>query len=269
MARRFTVAFAAWIGLGVPALAHDFWIAPSGFRPAVGERVSVELLVGQRFQGDAVPRNPEKIEAFFAVDGRGSRIPVEGIDGGSPAGYLRARTEGLAWIGYRSRPTAIEQNGPKFDAYLREEGLDAVALARDRSGTTGLPGKEIYSRCAKALIRVGAVTGDAADANEGFDRILGLPLEIVAESSPFAPAASLPVRVLHEGQPLAGALVGCLSKSDPDGEVRLRTDVDGRARFALGAKGVWLVRVVHMVPAPRDSGADWESLWGSLVFERP
>jgi hypothetical protein len=45
--------------------------------------------------------------------------------------------------------------------------------------------------------------------------------------------------------------------------------VDGRARFALGAKGVWLVRVVHMVPAPRDSGADWESLWGSLVFERP
>lgn len=270
MTLRPCAALAIWIGLGLPARAHDFWIAPSGFRPAAGERVSVELEVGQRFEGDAVPRNPEKIEAFFAVDARGSRIPVEGIDGSSPAGFLRARTAGLAWIGYRSRTTPIEQNGAKFEAYLREEGLDGIALARERARTSGLPGKEIYSRCAKALIRVGDGGGD-----DGFDRILGLPLEIVAEASPFspsvpgAPGASLPVRVLYEGRPLEGALVGCMSKADPAGEVRARTDPEGRARFALGSSGACLVRVVHMVPAPRDSGADWESFWASLVFERP
>ena len=134
---RLSAALATWIGLGLPARAHDFWIVPSGFRPATGERLSVQLEVGRRFEGDAVPRNPEKIEAFFAVDARGSRIPVEGIDGSSPAGFLRARTAGLAWIGYRSRTTAIEQNGAKFEAYLREEGLDGIALARERAGTSG------------------------------------------------------------------------------------------------------------------------------------
>jgi hypothetical protein len=30
---------------------------------------------------------------------------------------------------------------------------------------------------------------------------------------------------------------------------------------------VWLVKAVHMVPAPAGSGADWESIWASLTFK--
>jgi len=37
----------------------------------------------------------------------------------------------------------------------------------------------------------------------------------------------------------------------------------------LAAGRIWLVKTVHMVPAPADSGADWESLWASLTFEIP
>jgi hypothetical protein len=188
---RLCAALAIWIGLGLPARAHDFWIVPSGFRPATGERVSVQLEVGQRFESDAVPRNPEKIEAFFAVDARGSRIPVEGIDGSSPAGFLRARTAGLAWIGYRSRTTAIEQNGARFEAYSARKAR-RIALARERAGTNGLPGKEIYSRCAKALIRVGDDSGRTVRSDPR------LPLEIVAEAGRRQRARTSPVRVLCE-----------------------------------------------------------------------
>ena len=39
--------------------------------------------------------------------------------------------------------------------------------------------------------------------------------------------------------------------------------------FDLTPPGVWLVKAVHMVPAPAASGADWESLWASLTFEVP
>jgi len=39
--------------------------------------------------------------------------------------------------------------------------------------------------------------------------------------------------------------------------------------LGLPRPGVWLVKVVHMVPAPKDTGADWESLWASLTFEIP
>ena len=35
----------------------------------------------------------------------------------------------------------------------------------------------------------------------------------------------------------------------------------------LDAVLVWLINAVHMVDAPAGSGARWESLWSSLVFE--
>ena len=30
---------------------------------------------------------------------------------------------------------------------------------------------------------------------------------------------------------------------------------------------MWLIKAVHMVPAPADSNADWASYWASLTFE--
>jgi len=30
---------------------------------------------------------------------------------------------------------------------------------------------------------------------------------------------------------------------------------------------MWLVKAVHMVPAPAGSDADWRSFWASLTFE--
>ncbi len=48
-----------------------------------------------------------------------------------------------------------------------------------------------------------------------------------------------------------------------------RTDVHGRVRLPLGGAGVWMVKAVHMIPAPPGSGADWESFWASLTFALP
>ncbi|HEY3122658.1 MAG TPA: DUF4198 domain-containing protein, partial [Thermoanaerobaculia bacterium] len=77
------------------------------------------------------------------------------------------------------------------------------------------------------------------------------------------------VRVLHEGEPLAGALVKAIALDDPDNTLSARSGKDGLASFHLARKGVWLVKTVHMVPAPKETGADWESLWASLTFEIP
>jgi hypothetical protein len=30
---------------------------------------------------------------------------------------------------------------------------------------------------------------------------------------------------------------------------------------------MWMIKAVHMVPAPAGTGADWESVWASLTFE--
>jgi hypothetical protein len=37
-------------------------------------------------------------------------------------------------------------------------------------------------------------------------------------------------------------------------------------RFRFKHGGMWLVKAVHMVPAPKAANADWASYWASLTF---
>ncbi len=153
----------------------------------------------------------------------------------------------------------------KFEDYLREEGLERIVAERARRGETEKPSRELFSRCAKALLFAGE--GPVG----GEDRALGFTLELLAEQDPYALRAGseLPVRLLFEGKPLEGALVVAIPHGEPRESLSQRTDRSGRVRLRLPREGAWLVKAVHMVPAPADSGADWRSLWASLTFEMP
>jgi len=112
------------------------------------------------------------------------------------------------------------------------------------------------------------LAGQAAGDSRPADRELGFTLELIAERQPWRlrNGESLPVRLLHEGRPLAGALVVALHRADLNNKHALRSDADGRVFFPLSRDGEWLLKAVHMRPAPAGSGADWESLWASLSF---
>lgn len=251
--------------LTAPALrAHDFWIEPSTFTPQPGERVTVRLRVGEHFQGDPVPRRPERIERF-AVVGESDERRIEGVAGTDPAGFAAFDAPGLHHLLYDSSRASVELAGPEFEKYLAEEGLERISGLRAERGQTPARAREVYSRCAKSLVAVG---GKGAG---GHDRILGLPLELVPEGSPYAltGGGSLPVQLLYEGKPLAGALVVALRRDRPARKISARTDTGGRVMLSLDFPGVWLVKAVHMVPAPKETGADWESFWASLTFEVP
>ena len=77
----------------------------------------------------------------------------------------------------------------------------------------------------------------------------------------------MPFRLTYENRPLAGTLVVAINRQNPSDKVSARTDADGRVRFKLPRGGMWLVKAVHMVPAPASAGADWVSFWASLTFE--
>src|SRR5204863_10162680 len=149
--------------------------------------------------------------------------------------------------------------------YVKDEGLDAVAALRARRGQTNAAAHEIFSRCAKSLVRSGAPTKMQGD------RSLGFTLELVAERNPYAMAAGqdLPVRLTYESRPLPGALVIAMNRSVPSDKLTGRSDKDGRVTFRLSRSGMWLVKAVHMIPARTDAHADWESFWASLTFELP
>jgi uncharacterized GH25 family protein len=261
---RFGAALLGSLLAATVVFAHDFWIEPSTFRPAVGSDVAARLMVGQKFRGEALPRNPALIVKFVLVSDRGE-APVLGGTGDEPAGRVSIVEPGLLVLGYRSRnsPLALEAN--KFEEYLREEGLESIIAARAKSGDSRKPSREVFSRCAKALLSAGV------GGRTGYDRNVGLTLELIPERNPYAlkMGEELPVRLLYEGKPLEGALVAALPYAAPDERLSQRTDRDGRVRLRLPREGAWLVKAVHMVPAPPEAGADWQSLWASLTFEIP
>lgn len=264
-------ALLALIALATAAAAHDFWIEPTTFRPQVGKRVDVQLLVGERFVGEPVTRKDERILSFVAVDARGDETKVLGVEGRAPAGLWKPASPGLHVLAYRSNGVAIELEAAKFEAYLAEEGLESVIAERKRRGESARTGRELYARCAKSLVVVaGAEDARPADL-VGWDRALGLPLEIVPLADPTTLAADAPlaVRVLHDGKPLPNALIGCMAKSDAAKEARVRTDAEGRATFAPTTGGAHLVRVVHMTRSQDGAAHEWESHWASLTFDLP
>jgi uncharacterized GH25 family protein len=241
---------------GVPVVAHDMWIEPATFSPQSGDIVAIRLRVGQDLLGDPIPRDPSLINQFIVEDATGRR-PVVGRDGGDPAGFVLASAPGLV-VGYSSNPSAVELPAEKFNQYLKEEGLDAVAAARARRNETTRGAREIFSRCAKSLIASG-------------DRRLGFTLELVAERNPFTlhPGDELPLTLTYQNRPLTGALVIAFNRAHPSEKLRVRTDGDGRVRLRLSESGLWLVKAVHMIPAPAGTQAEWASYWASLTFELP
>jgi len=261
------VLIAALLG-ALPLAAHDFWIVPSSFRPAVGSPLALRLKVGENLRGDPVPRDAAQVDRFVLL-GAGSELPIAGPPGSDPAGFVRVPEAGLYTVVYRSHRTRLDLPPEKFAEALRKEGLERILDLRQSQGESSQPSTEVFSRCAKALLRVGEP--GSTGASPGFDRPVGMTLELIPEKDPYTlgPGAELPVRLLYAGKPLAGALVVALGLHATDGRIAARTGKDGRVRLALPEGGFWLIKAVHMVPAPRETGVDWESLWASLTFDLP
>ena len=246
----------------VPLAAHDLWIEPTAFLPDAGKIIGLRLRVGQDFLGDPVPYNSALINQFIGVDSTG-RKPVVGRDGADPAGLVRVAGPGLLVIGYQSNASPVVLPAAKFNQYLKEEGLEAIAELRARRNQTGSDAREVFSRSAKSLV----LSGKPSEAEA--DRALGFTLELVTLKNPYVLRAGdeLPVSLTYEGRPLSGALVVAMNRLNPAAKMMARTDKNGRVAFRLPQAGTWLIKAVHMIPASAGTKADWASFWASLTFE--
>ncbi|HVS18735.1 MAG TPA: DUF4198 domain-containing protein, partial [Planctomycetota bacterium] len=172
-----TLPIALLLSLTLTAAAHDFWIRPADFAPPIDAVLAVHLRVGDHARGEPVPRKDDRLVRFVAVDADGSR-EIVGRDGTLPAGALRTRGVGVTTLAYHSTPAFLELPPERFEAYLREEGLEAVVAERRASGESQRPGRERYERCCKALVQVGG-------EGRGGGATLGLPLEWIVVGDPF------------------------------------------------------------------------------------
>lgn len=256
------LAFGALFGCAVQA--HDFWIEPSSFVVEPGGRVAIRFRVGEHFRGETVARDSSRIVAFDHYGPKTTQA-VSGMGGFGPAGVLQLSEPGLHMIAYQSTSSSIELDPQKFEAYLREEGLEHVIRERQTRGEQQLTARERFARCVKSILHVGS-----GGPNAGFDRILNFPVELVPDKSPrdLPLGGELPVRMLREGKALEGTLVVAYPDADPSRSIRARTGKDGRVTLKLDLPGPWLIKAVHMERI-EDGEADWQSWWASLTFELP
>ena len=270
-AARGVLATAFLMLVASAAGAHEFWLTPTRYLLKAHAASDIGAVAGTGFRGETMPYSSLRCVRWTARTDR--TLDLARVAGNGEMIWTRfapADDRG-ALLAFESTFTPIELPAPEFNAYLKLEGLDGPLAAR---GQTAAPGRERYRRCAKTWL----AGSDAVRAT----RPVGLPLEIVPQSSP-GTTLSLRVRVLAEGRPLAGALVRAwrtpldASGLPRDPAVRDsvgpawqgRSDARGEAVVPVTNAGEWIVSCVRMVPCGDRAVADWESSWASLTFVRP
>lgn len=251
----------------VPAGAHDYWLQPESFFPEVGKVVALRLHVGDHFASEAERPFQRKPTLKFQVLGAKETHDLNplGEEGKTPVARITARAPGTHLIRMERAPQLIKLDAEKFNRYLAEEGLDRILAERRQAGQDKAEGRERYSRYLKALIQA----GDRSD--DTYRRVLGQTLEIVPQANPCDQkvGATLPVLVLFEGKPLAGARLNACHQVDGKAVVRSLTTSDaGLATVKVERSGPWLIRLVHMrrCSDDKEKEADWESFWAALTF---
>lgn len=252
--------------------AHDFWLQPDEYWLPPQGSTPMTLQAGHGPFRQRSPISASRITRFEAIGPDGTTRDLRNAlhlgedkadaDLGFQASgtyVLVLQTDARA----QSRLPAI-----RFNDYLEAEGLTLALEQRERTHRMDADGSEVYSRQAKSIVQAGP---PSAASQVHVTQPLGLPLEIVPEQSPYAQprSAALPVRVIHEGRPLAGALVK-LTHLEHDAiplEMHV-TDDSGRTSFTMPANGSWLLNVIWTKPSS-SGDADFETIFSSLSFGFP
>ena len=263
---KIRIAALSLLMIAVPAAAHDFWIQPTKFQIEPGAAIAATFQIGHGKFRDRWNNNQRilGLNDFYRGVPRDLRPQVR--KGGSFDLVTNGVAPGLHIIAMQSNHATSELPAIRFNDYAREEGLVPILTARKAGGNTNAPGRERYSRRAKALIQV----GQSATARQAFaTRPIGLKLEIVPDRDPYSLGANriLPVHVLYNGRRLPNATVKLTNLAADERPVAIAvTNRAGRARFRVPSTGAWLINVVWSEAVRNDPKVEFDTTFSSLTF---
>lgn len=259
-------ATAVALAIAPAANAHDFWLQPEMFVAPTGSPVAVFFNIGHAGAHEPWDLRTEKVAAFTACNAVNCAPPPAVIPN-SPNHRGRAlvtfETAGTHILAFESRSSFSELDGAAFANYAEKEGLTAILEDRAARKAGDDPGRETYSRRAKALIHVGG--GDPGDVSFA----VGHRLEIVPLKNPYAlkVGEALPVRVVFEGAPLSGTTIDFDDLSDALEPLQsAMTDENGVAAFNVEGPGPFKLMTIWGVPLTSRRIADYETIFASLTF---
>lgn len=244
--------------------AHEFWLMPRKFRLRPGDQLTVDFLVGEGFEGTSWDLKRHQVEHLEVFNRFGKQDLTASVKPAQGANFTYALSSvGTYVIALQSDTAFIRLDAEKFNEYLAEDGLDNIIDLRKQSGAEDRPSREFYRRYAKLIVQ----SGDRVD--DTYKQAAGLRLEITPLQNPYGlhPGDYLMCRVDHEGKPEPHALVKVWSHVGNRIFLQnIYTEDDGTINFPISNAGPWMVSTVKMIPSALP-GADWQSMWASLVFE--
>lgn len=261
---------AVWLAMvgacvAIPAYAHDFWLQPGQFWTAPRVPVPVSLLVGHGANRALWDADIRRVTSLRSV-GPNSAVDQQGTIRQGGVGRMSFSTPGVHVVSLETGHSPSELPALRFNDYLATEGLTPAIEQRRRLRQDNTVGREIYSRRAKALVRVG--TGPLTTASLA-TRPLGQTLELVPVRDPYAvpSSESLVFMVYYKGQPLPGALVKLTNLgADERPAATMRSNRAGRVAFRVPRRGAWQLNVVWTEPVAGNPTADFDTTFASLTF---
>jgi uncharacterized GH25 family protein len=251
-----------------PVFAHDFWLQPMRFIMAAPGAVPMLIYVGHGAARERWGVGIDRVVQFKSSgpDGLIDRKSNLTLDGPQVDAVIPLAKRGSYVLAFQSLASASDLPFLRFNDYVATEGLTPIATYRTRTGTQKSNGRELYSRRAKAIIQIGPVDPQGAAR---VTKPIGLSLEIVPERHPLLlkPGEKLPIRVLFNRRPLAGALVK-LTDLDADAVAVaiMKTDAAGRASFMIPHKGSWQFNIVWAEVISGNPSAEYVTTFSSLTF---
>jgi uncharacterized GH25 family protein len=267
MRRSIALSFLLLLVAAATLAAHDLFLKPASFFVAPNSDVDVRVLNGTFTKSESPVTKDRLRDISIVTPGGRSQLDTSAWRDRGDTSVLAFRTgaPGTYVVGASTLPRAIRLTAKQFNDYLASDGVPDVLDARRGAGELEKPAHERYSKHVKTLLQVGDSRGGA------FDTALGYPAELVPLDNPYALKAGdmLRVRALVDGRPVANQFVVAGGRTPSGARIRVRevrSDSVGVARVALGVRGHWYVKFIHMASATGDS-VTHESKWASLTFQ--
>jgi len=252
----------------VSATGHDLWVLAGQYHLEPFETTRVFINSGDVFPESLSLLVQHRVTAL-ALHGPAETRPISEFraEGKSLSFEISPTSTGSHVLALSTRPRRVRLKAKEFTDYLDDTRLESILATREELGESGEATVERYAKWAKALIDVGELEAD--EEHPAWSKPVGHTIEIVPDENPNEVIAggSFGLRVLYEGEPLAGVAVAGGRAGGAAGEVLTRTDADGRARVTILSSGRWYLRSIHMIRHEDDPEVRWESFWCTLTFE--
>lgn len=257
----------------IGALAHEFWFMPNRFFFSPGQTANLRFKVGENFEGDNWSGNKDRIQQLIHYTPVGGKTDISDklSQAKGDSVQLVLQEHGTHMVIFNSNNSFISLEPSKFNEYLAEDGLNAVAAYRKQHNEENKKSTEHYQRSIKTILQVGELRSNQCT------QPTTLPLDIIPENNPYhRPSGNSDVqasrerfKVLFKGRPAGNVLVRCWSKLDHNTRTftdTARTDSKGMVSFPK-TNGYTMISCVYMEHTPNDKEAEWQSYWASVSFQ--